>query len=101
MKKSIFLIASFLIFQSTFSYSNHILEPIKEVQVLDIQPILDNPKGKLKIRFVSNIDKSDTTNRPKGFFAKVKNIFNTVLDLSENPPFRLEIVREGEKKKKN
>jgi hypothetical protein len=98
MKKRIYLLASLLIFQSFSSFSNHELEPIKDVQVFDIQPVVDNPKGKLKIRFVSNIDKSDTTNRPKGLFAKIKNVFNALLDVSDNPPFKIEVVREKEKK---
>jgi hypothetical protein len=98
MKKSIFLLVSLLIFQSFSSFSNHAIEPIKDVQVFDIQPVLDNPKGKLKIRFVSTVDKSDTTNRPKGLFAKIKNVFNALLDASENPPFKIEVVREKEKK---
>jgi hypothetical protein len=98
MKKSTFLFSFLLILQSFYSFSNHVLEPIKDVQIFEVQPIIDNPKGKIKIRFVSTADKSDTTNRPKGFFAKVKNIFNAVLDLSENPPFKIEVVREKEKK---
>jgi NRPS condensation-like uncharacterized protein len=98
MKKSIILFASFLIFQSFSSFSNHVFEPIKDVQIFDIQPILDNPKGKLKIRFIGTVDKSDTTHRPKGFLAKVKSAFNTILDFSENPPFKIEVVREKEKK---
>jgi hypothetical protein len=98
MKKSIFFITSFLIFQSFTSFSNHIIEPIKDVQLFDIQPIMDNPKGKIKIRFVSTADKSDTTNRPKGFLAKIKNVFNALMDASDNPPFKIEVVREKEKK---
>ncbi len=97
MKKRIYLFASLLIFQAFSSFSNHPLEPIKEIQVFEIQPV-DNPKGKLKIRFVSTVDKSDTTNRPKSFFAKLKNVFNAILDASDNPPFRIEIVREKEKR---
>lgn len=98
MKKRIYIVASLLIFQAFFSFSNHVFEPIKVFQVFDVQTVIDNPKGKLKIRFVSNIDKSDTTNRPKGLFAKIKNVFNAILDVSDNPPFRIEIVREKEKK---
>jgi NRPS condensation-like uncharacterized protein len=98
MKKRIYLLVSLLIFQSFYSFSNHVVEPIKDVQVFGIQSVVDNPKGKLKIRFVSNIDKSDTTNRPKGLFAKIKNVFNALLDASENPPFKIEVVREKEKK---
>jgi NRPS condensation-like uncharacterized protein len=98
MKKRIFLLVSLLIFQSFSSFSNHEIEPIKDVQAFDIQTVLDNPKGKLKIRFVSTVDKSDTTNRPKGLFAKIKNVLNALLDASENPPFKIEVVREKEKK---
>jgi hypothetical protein len=98
MKKRIYSLVVLLIFQSFSSFSNHVVEPIKDVQIFDIQPITDNPKGKLKIRFVSTVDKSDTTNRPKGLFAKIKNVFNALLDASDNPPFKIEVVREKEKK---
>ena len=98
MKKRTVILFSFLTFQSLSSFSNHIKEPIKDIQPIDYQIINDNPKGKLKLRFVSTIDKSDTTNKPKTFLAKVKNVFNAILDISENPPFRIEIVREKEKK---
>jgi hypothetical protein len=98
MKKSIFFISSLLILQSLPSFSNHVIEPIKDAQIFDVQPFMDNPKGKIKIRFVSTADKSDTTNRPKGFFAKIKNVFNALLDASDNPPFKIEVVREKEKK---
>jgi NRPS condensation-like uncharacterized protein len=90
MKKRNYLLVSLLIFQSFSSFSNHEIEPIKEVQVFGIQPVIDNPKGKLKIRFVSTVDKSDTTNRPKGLFAKIKNVFNALLDASDNPPFKID-----------
>ena len=98
MKKYTIILFAVLTSQSLSSFSNHIKEPIKEIQPIDFQLINDNPKGKLKIRFVSNVDKSDTTNKPKTFLAKVKNVFNAILDISENPPFRIEIVREKEKK---
>lgn len=58
---------------------------------------VDNPRGKINIRFIRNEDKSDTTNKPKGFFAKLKNIVNLLIDASDNPPFKIEIVREIEK----
>ena len=98
MKKRIVILFSFLTLQSLSSFSNHIKEPIRDIQPIDYQIINDNPKGKLKLRFVSTIDKSDTTNKPKTFLAKIKNVFNAILDISENPPFRIEIVREKEKK---
>ena len=98
MKKRTIILFVFLTFQSLSSFSNHIKEPIKDIYPIGYQLINDNPKGKLKIRFVSNIDKSDTTNKPKTFFAKIRNVFNSILDISENPPFRIEIVREKEKK---
>lgn len=98
MEKRLYLLASLLIFQSFSSFSNHEIEPIKDVQVFDIQSVVDNPKGKLKIRFVSTVDKSDTTSRPKGLFAKIKNVFNVLLDASDNPPFKIEVVREKAKK---
>jgi hypothetical protein len=58
--------------------------------------LVDNPKGKFKIRFVKTWgkDNGDTANRPKSFFAKLKNVVNSILDASENPPFKVEIVRE-------
>lgn len=98
MKKRIYVLAYILIFQSFSSFSMYIFEPIKDIQVLNIEPVGDNPKGKWKIRFVSTTDKSDTTNRPKGFFAKIKNVFNALLDVSDNPPFKIEVIREKEKK---
>ena len=98
MKKRTVILFSFLTLQSLLSFSNHIKEPIKDIQLIDCQLINDNPKGKLKLRFVSTTDKSDTTNKPKTFFAKIRNVFNSILDISENPPFRIEIVREKEKK---
>lgn len=66
------------------------LMPLKHTNV-----ILDNPKGKLKIKFVMNDFKSsgDTT-KPKGLFAKIKNVVNSLLDASDNPPFKLQVVRE-------
>lgn len=64
----------------------------------DYELLMDNPKGKFKIRFVKNDDKSDTTNKPKSFFGKLKNVVNMILDASDNPPFKVEIVREKEKK---
>lgn len=60
---------------------------------------IDNPKGK-KIRFIRNEDKSDTTNKPRGFFAKLKNVINLLMDASDSPPFKVEIIREKEKKVK-
>lgn len=98
MKIPIPLVTAFLIFYSSSSVANDVKDPIQAFQGFDQQWIIDNPKGKLKIRFVSTADKSDTTNKPKGFFAKLKNVFNVLLDVSDNPPFRIEIVREKEKK---
>ena len=99
MKILSIILVAFLILHCHSSNANTIKNPIREFQVFNKQFITDNPKGKLKIRFISTIDKSDTTNRPKGLFAKIKNILNAVLDASDNPPFKIEIVRE--KKKKN
>ena len=98
MKRYTIVFFVFLILQSLSSFSNHIKESIRDIQPIDYQIINDNPKGKLKLRFVSTIDKSDTTNKPKTFLAKIKNVFNAILDISENPPFKIEIVREKEKK---
>ncbi|WP_211321125.1 hypothetical protein [Arcicella aurantiaca] len=72
---------------------------MRQIQMDNYEWMVDNPKGKLKIRFVRNEDKSsDTTNKPKGFFGKLKSVVNMIFDASDNPPFKVEIVREKEKK---
>jgi hypothetical protein len=98
MKKRTSFFIFFFIFLGLSTFANVNEEPIRDIQPVEIQLIADNPKGKLKIRFVSNTDKSDTTNKPKGFFAKLKNVVNSLMDASDNPPFRIEVVREKEKK---
>jgi hypothetical protein len=80
------------------SFAKNDIDPIRQIQIDAIKWTIDNPKGKIKIRFVRNEDKSDTTNKPKGFFAKLKNVVNILMDASDNPPFKVEIVREKEKK---
>ena len=80
------------------SFAKSDIDPIRHIQVDAINWTLDNPKGKLKIRFIRNEDRSDTTNKPKGFFAKLKNVVNMFMNASDNPPFRVEIIREKEKK---
>ena len=97
MKKFI-LPLSILFFVSQFkSFAKNDIDPIRQIPVDAINLIIDNPKGKIKIRFIRNEDKSDTTNRPKGLFGKLKNVINMLLEVSDNPPFRVEIVREKEK----
>lgn len=96
------IIALFLALpKSNANYYMKIIDPIRQIQIEDYEYgwMVDNPKGKLKIRFVRNEDKSsDTTNKSKGFFWKLKNVVNMIFDASDNPPFRVEIVREKEKK---
>jgi hypothetical protein len=43
------------------------------------------------------INQTPPTNQ-KVFFAKLKNVVNLLMDVSDNPPFKVEIVREKEKK---
>jgi hypothetical protein len=80
------------------TFAKNDIDPIRQIQYEAISWTIDNPKGKLKIRFIRNEDKSDTTNKPRGFFAKLKNVVNMLMDASDNPPFKVEIVREKEKK---
>lgn len=68
------------------------------MQLNGIKWAIDNLKGKIKIRFIRNEDKSDTTNRPKEIFGKLKNAINMLLEISDHPPFKTEIVREQAKK---
>jgi hypothetical protein len=98
MKKNILslLILCFAIQSQSFAKNDN--DPIRQILTDEIHWTIDNPKGKLKIRFIRNEDKSDTTNKPKGFFAKLKNVVNMLMDASDNPPFKVEIVREKEKK---
>lgn len=103
MRKNTVLLIIALFLALPKSNANHmkIIDPIRQIQIEDYEYgwMVDNPKGKLKIRFVRNEDKSgDSTNKPKGFFGKLKNVVNMLLDASDNPPFRVEIVREKEKK---
>ena len=65
------------------------------IQMTSFNFIVDNPKGKLKIKFVFNDPKSSSdTTRPKTFFGKLKNVLNSLMDASDNPPFKLRVVRE-------
>jgi hypothetical protein len=82
----------------TNSFAKNDIDPIRQIPIDGINWNIDNPKGKLKIRFIRNEDKSDTTNKQKGFFGKLKSVVNMILDASDNPPFKVEIVREKEKK---
>ncbi|MEA5460565.1 hypothetical protein VB796_16030 [Arcicella sp. LKC2W] len=96
---SVFIIALFIGLPKSNANNIKIIDPIQQLQIDELGWMVDNPKGKLKIRFVRNEDKSgDSTNKPKGFFGKLKNVVNMLLDASDNPPFRVEIVREKEKK---
>jgi hypothetical protein len=98
MKKiTISLLILYFAIQSK-SFAKNDIDPVRPIQIEAINFNIDNPKGKIKIRFIRNEDKSDTTNKPKGFFAKLKNVVNLLMDASDNPPFKVEIVREKEKK---
>jgi hypothetical protein len=104
MRKNTILLIIVLFFAlpKSNAHTRKIIDPIRQIQLDDYEYewMVDNPKGKLKIRFVRNEDKSsDTTNKSKGFFGKLKNVVNMILDASDNPPFKVEIVREKEKKK--
>jgi hypothetical protein len=77
------------------SFSNKIIDPIRQIQMDETEWMMDNPKGKWKIRFVKNDDQSDSTNRRKGFLNKLKDIVSNLM--SDNPPFKVEIVREKAK----
>ena len=98
MKKFILPLLLFYFISQSEIFAKNDIDPIRYLQVDGINWTYDNPKGKIKIRFIKNEDKSDTTNRPKGFFGKLKNVINMILDASDNPPFKVEIVREKEKK---
>lgn len=94
MKKNILIVSLFLSI-SGFSSSANDIDPFPMIQMTPINFIVDNPKGKLKIKFVFNDPKnpSDTT-KPKTFFGKLKNVLNSLMDASDNPPFKVQIVRE-------
>jgi hypothetical protein len=98
MKKHPLLLLILLFISISTSFGRNDFDPIRQIPIEAINWSVDNPKGKIKIRFVKNEDKSDTTNKPKGFFGKLRNIVNMLLDASDNPPFKVEIVREKEKK---
>ena len=99
MKKFILPLLAFYFINQSEIFAKNDIDPVKYYKVDDnYNWVLDNPKGKIKIRFVKNEDKSDTTNKPKSFFGKLKNVINMILDASDNPPFKVEIVREKEKK---
>ena len=98
MKKITLSLFIFLCFTVNKTNAKNDFDPIRQIQIDAINWQVDNPKGKIKIRFVRNEDKSDTTNRPKGFFGKLKSVVNMIMDASDNPPFKVEIIREKEKK---
>jgi hypothetical protein len=97
MKKITLLLIFCFLLSNFHSFSNKIIDPISQMQMDEMEWSMDNPKGKWKIRFVRTEDKSDTTNKPKGFFNKLKDIVNILFDASDNPPFKVEIVREKAK----
>ena len=99
MKKITLFILFFCFVNINKSFSRNEINPVRQTQIDEVNWTIDNPKGKIKIRFIRNEDKSDTTNKPKGFFGKLKNAVNMLMDASDNPPFRVEITREKEKKK--
>ena len=80
------------------SLATNEIDPIRHLPSDEIHLTMDNPKGKIKIRFIRNEYKTDSTNRPKGFLSKLKNVVDMIMNASENPPFKVEIVREKEKK---
>ncbi len=99
-KKATFILIALFLTQFKAD-AKKIIDPICQIQIDEYQydMLADNPKGKLKIRFVRNEDKSaDSTNKPKSFFGKLKSVVNMLLDVSDNPPFKVEIVREKAKK---
>lgn len=98
MKKFTLLFIIFYLASQAVTFAKNDIDPFKQIQTIDISWSVDNPKGKLKIRFIRNEDKSDTTSKPKGFWGKLKSVVNMLLDASDNPPFKVEIVREKEKK---
>ena len=98
MKKFILPLSILFFVSQSKSFAKNDIDPIRQFSIDATNLIIDNPKGKIKIRFIRNEDKSDTTNRPKGLFGKLKNVINMLLDVSDNPPFGVEIVREKEKK---
>ena len=98
MKKFILPLLVFYFTSQSEVFANDDIAPIRFYKLYDNSRILDNPKGKIKIRFVRNEDKSDTTNKSKSFFGKLKSLVNMIMDASDNPPFKVEIVREKEKK---
>ena len=98
MKKFILSLLILFFVSQPKSFAINDIDPIRQIPDDAINLTIDNPKGKTKIRFIRNEDKSNTTNRPKGFFGKLKNIINMLLGVSHNPPFRVEIVEETEKK---
>jgi hypothetical protein len=101
MKKITLMVFIILFTICSNAFSSNIIYPIRYAQMDESEWMMDNPKGKWKIRFLRTEDKSDTTNRPKGFLNKLKNVVNILFDASDNPPFKVEIVREKEKEKKN
>ena len=80
------------------SFAKNNIDPIRQIQINTFNWTIDNPKGKYKIRFIRNEDKSDTTSKPRGFLGKLKNVVNMIINASDNPPFRVEVTREKEKK---
>lgn len=98
MKKKILFLTIFSLLNHGQSFAKNDIDPFRQIEKNHLNFFIDNPKGKLKIRFLRNEDKSDTTNQQKGFFGKLRNVVNMLLNASENPPFKVEIIREKTKK---
>jgi hypothetical protein len=94
MKTHTLLLCLLIFVGGSKSLANDI-DPLPIIQMMPINFMIDNPKGKLKIRFVMNDMKSsgDTT-KSKSFFGKLKYVLNSLMDASDNPPFKLQVVRE-------
>lgn len=98
MKKFILSLLILFFLSQSNSFAKNDIDPIRQIPVDATNITIDNPRGKIKIRFIRNEVKSDTTSRPKGFLGKVKNAINMLLDVSDNPPFKVEIIREKTRK---
>ncbi len=94
MKKIILLTFLLINTKDTFAFVDDIA-PVEWMVLQHKNLMMDNPKGKLKIKFVLNDFRSSSdTTKPKGLFAKIKNVVNSLLDASDNPPFKLQVIRD-------
>ena len=99
MKKRFVFIISLSLITCNEILAKNSADPIKDIPISNFDWSIDNPKGKFRIRFIKIEDKSDTTAKPKGIFGKLKSVINMVMNASDNPPFKVEIVREKTKNK--